>query len=209
MSSRPFIPVPNTIEAELTFAVGSVFMTNRFYYNNEYPLFVPGDDLLIASNLGTWCINHYLPVLADDVAFVKARARFKSTASDVWATIPYTSYYGSWGDVAMPANVTLRIRSAKQRYDSKQRPYLCVPAPPRDTVEENEFTLDYQLAVIDALSYAYEPRSVPGSEWAWVSFEKDNEWRSEGEVFLMGILEAVPVVSPRRRRLRNTTAYPA
>jgi len=205
---RPFIPVEDTLEAELTFRVSSTYMTNRLYFFRAFPTYAPGDDLLLASWLGTWVINFYLPALANDVLFIHSRARFCTSASDPWATIPYTGYFGTYPDVAMPANCTFRVRSRRQVYDSKQRPYICVPAPPRSAVVENEFTEDYWAIVRDALTEVYEPLSPFGAEWVWVSFQHNNAWRSAGRVRYWGILEPVYTVSPRRRRLRNTALYP-
>lgn len=183
-------------------------MTNRFFYRWVFPGFSPGDDLILASWLGTWCINYYLPVLGDDVLFIHARAKFMDSASDPWATIPYLGYFGSFGDVAMPANVTMRVRNKERVFGSRQYPYLCVPAPPRSEVVENTFTQAYQDAVVDALSNVYEPTTLLGSTWVWASFEAGGTWRAAAITRRVGVLQPIESVSPRRRRLKNTALYP-
>lgn len=204
MAPRPFIPVPDTIEAEVTFRLGTVYMTNRFYFYNAYPLFVPGDDLVIAADLATEAINNYLPALANNLLLIHTRARFLNTASDPWATIPLFGYFGTYPDEAMPANVCIRARGRKQTSATKQRPYFCIPAPPRAVIIENEVDPGYWDLVVPFFIALVDYVGPPGTDLVWVSFRENGAWRSEGFVRYWPILERKMYLGPRRRRLRNT-----
>ena len=208
-SPRPFIPVPDTIETEIVFSLGGLQMANRFFFKRDFPPYDPGDHLNLALWLGDWVINRYRNVLAQNVLFEHVRARFLNSPLDDWISVPFFGYFGLWPANAMPANVTFRLRGRRSVVGSKQRPYVCVPAPPLDTVVENTFTESYWLACLAQFNRLYEPLDPFGSQWSYVSFEKDNAWRAEGFVRGMPALEPVYTVSPRRRRLRNTALYPS
>lgn len=208
MAPRPFIPVPDTIEAEITFRLGTVYMSNRFYFSNYYPLFGPGDDLVVASSLATEAINTYLPCIASDVLLVHTRARFLNTASDPWVTVPLFGYFGTYPDVAMPANVCVRARGRRQTTTTKQRPYFCVPAPPRAAIVENEVVQAYADLVVEFYIGLVDRVGPDGTDFVWVSFETGGAWRSEGLTRYWPILERKMYLGPRRRRLRNIAAYP-
>lgn len=208
MAPRPFIPVADTIETQLTFQLGSVYMSNVFYHSNFASSPAPFDEVLMASAMGTWAINYYLPNLGSDLLFVHSRSRLITSSSDPWFTIPYTGYFGGAGDVSMPANVTYRIRGRKQISTKKQRPYICVVGVPRSAVVENEVDTTWASSVRGSLVEVYEPRGMLGYEWAWVSYQDNNSWRTEGLPRFWPSMELTRYVAPRRRRLRNINLLP-
>lgn len=208
MPTRPFIPVPKVIETEVTFRLGDLYMSNRFFFQREFFDWPPSAEVIVAGDVGTWAINRYLPCIASDVSLVHVRGRDIQTSEGPWVTIPYTGYAGSWPDVAMSANVCNQVRLRNSEPTQRQKPCVFVPAPPRNAIVENTFTDAYLSAVIDAFSYLFGAVSIGGVDWAWVSFRLNNAWRSEGLVRRVGLVLPNPTVSPRRRRLRNLELYP-
>lgn len=183
-------------------------MTNRTFWNSDFFPIPPGSEVNVASDVGNWVVNRYLPIIAQNVLLVHVRARDISTVMGAWFTIPYTGYFGGWPSDAMAANVTLQLRLRNAPPVQRQQPYLCLPAPPRDAVVENEFTSAYMAAVVDAWSYYFDCVFVSGLDWVWLSFRHDNAWRSVPETYYVGALQPNPVVAPRRRRLKNVNLYP-
>lgn len=208
MASRPFIPVPNVYEAELRFQLGSVVMVNRLVYEIDTLFTIPPTQLEFTGQLGTTVINKYLPAIAQNVLFNRVRTRTLTTSSDPWVTIDYTGYFGLWPSDALSANVTCYARMATGRRAGIKVGAICVPAPPRDAVVENEFTDAYLLQVRDAMGWLQEPLFTVGYELGWVSYRENGAWRSEGVFRQAGISSPNRIVAPRRRRLRNTNILP-
>lgn len=206
--SPPPMAVPDTIEAELLFYFGGFYMTNRFWYSTFNPPFTFGDDLLVAAGLGTWCINWYLPCLGSDVSLVRSRARDLSAGVGPWVDVPYFGYVGTYPDVAMSANVCIRVRDTKRVAASRQHAYTCVPGIPRAAIVENQITSAYQTLLRQAYQEVYEFSTLLGAERAVVSYREGNAWRSVGHVQFWGGLQVSLDVAPRRHRLKNTAFIP-
>lgn len=208
MAPRPFIPIPDTIEAEVVTRLGAVVMTNRYFFWREFGAWSFGDDLVVASDLATAAVNSFLPLLANDVALTGTRARFVTSASDPWRHVPLSGYFGAYGDVAMSANVCIRARGRRQVRTTRQRPYYCIPAPPRSVVTENEVDPAYRSLVV-SWQVALEDDVGPlGTRLVWVSFREAGAWRSEGLVRRWPSLDFKLYLGPRRRRLRNVDILP-
>jgi hypothetical protein len=183
-------------------------MANRFYFFNEFTAWGFGDDLIIASDLATVAVNWYLPLLANDVALVGTRARFVNSASDPWVSVPLTGYTGTYGDVGMSANVCIRARGRRQTRDTRQRPYYCIPAPPRSVVLENGVDPAYRSLVVGWQVGLEDDVGPLGTRLVWVSFRQAGSWRTEGLVRRWPSLDSKLFLGPRRRRLRNIEILP-
>jgi len=207
-SVRPFIPVPDCLEAELRFQLGSVVMTNRLVYAvNPFGHF-PASQLDFAGALGTSVINRYLPAVANNVLFTRVRTRTMSSSSDPWTTIDYTGYFGTWPSEALAANCTCFIRSRIGRQRGVKRGALCFPAPPRSAVVENRFTDEWIFYALDAVAFLISIPGTFGYELNYVSYRSGNAWRTEGVPIPWGVPNPDRTVAPRRRRLRNTNIFP-
>jgi len=208
MAPRPFIPVPDAIEGEVTFLLGGVYMTNRLFYYWPQDLWPSFPELTIADALGTWVINHYLPVIGNDVLFVHSRARKAQAASDPFTTIPYLGYFGTADTPAMSANVTVRLALSQPRRAGRRVGSIRAIGVPLSAVVENELTPAYRAGLIDAFAWAQEFPTAIGAELGWASYRAGGAWRSEGIIFLTGQLRASLTVGPQRKRLKNTALYP-
>jgi len=208
MASMPEIPVPDVDEVQLTFKLGLIYFTNRFFFAWDPSVRPLGSATILAGVIGTWAINDFLPLLGSDVQLVHTRGRERDLGEGPWVTIPYTDYTGGASDVAMPVQVCCLIRTSAIRIAGERRGKVFVSGVPRDSIVFNEFESVFLSDLRNAFELIIEPPTTSGCQWVTVSFRTNNSWRSVGVVLGTGVLEPRVLVSTRRRRFRNLVLQP-
>lgn len=192
---------------ELVFKMGSTFMCNRLFYHADFITFNPVDLPQVGSWSLFWVSTYYLDVISQEVTFEAVRVRNVDSTYGPWVVGSAGSTPGRAVDQTMSANIAMRVREKWAPGKPKRRGCFFTVGVPRFAVVENQFTDAYISGINDAWSNAFEIPLLPGYEWSWASFQHNYAWRSVAVTHTWGIMEFEKIVCPRRRRLRNTTAY--
>lgn len=201
---QPFIPVPYTVQSTVLFLFyGQPFSLN-FYYNTIDANWTPAMQLYLASTLGTYTINRYMPLMAQDVSLWKVICKDLSVESGYSITVPYSGYNGGIASEGHPVSVCYRMNTYPGRRVGIPNFYYPISGLAELGTVDNTILPEYadlwKSALIESQDMpipfeCYEVR---------ISYREGNVWRSEGQLWynVNAYVDHLEL-GQRRKRLKN------
>lgn len=196
-----FIPVANTVMAELRFTLDGQQVENTLYFQRASPWTAPLG-VLLGDHLLTWWEDNMSPALSDNIALDSVHVT-DLTAVDGFAvdSVPDGSIPGAIGGDALPNNcaVCISFRSASRGRSGRGRNYICGLA--RDSVVANTLTSGAGISFVAAYNALPAVAGASAATWVIVSRFLDGAPRAAGitRSITTVILLDLTIDSQRRR----------
>lgn len=198
------IPTPYCAKLEAVFQLGAIVWENRWYFDSVFEDWT-GPWLAELLSVGaTWVINEYLPLLSNEVQFIRAKASDQSATPIPPVQAPFIGYYGG---VPSPSSA-VSVSATVALYDVGPGPTgvgrTLISGVPLSVVEENTFNSDWCEAVRDAFIDLIDiPIFSHYSYFCFVSYRHNKAYRSEGVKHQIDHIAVRPWVNTRRLRSKN------
>lgn len=198
----PFIPVPNTVQAELRFLSAGQRFENILYFQPIEELNVP-QMLLLATSLAAWWSQTIASVINANVRLNEVYITDLTTASSPTLTyVPPTPLTGLNNSPVLPFNVapSVSFRTLGRGRSSRGRNYitgLC-----EDEVQENSVIQGVADTLVEGYNNLLDPANIAQSfEWGVVSRFTGKAPRAQGlfQPIVSAVMTDLFVDSQRRR----------
>ena len=146
----PFIPVANTVMAELLFSLDNENLENTLYFEKAGAWEVV-DIQALGTALNNWCVAQYLPPQVNSLAFRGTQLTDLTTESSAGLEMPQSPpEFGDQVTDAMPANVApcISFRTGSRGRSFRGRNYIA--GIPEGVVAGNRFSGDWAAAMTAA-----------------------------------------------------------
>jgi len=200
-----FIPVLDTVEAEMIMELFGQRIENTLYFHKDGG-FTPADMVNLGESLQVWWGAQYNSIVTEDLALVDVIVT--DLTSDTAPSIAVPAPPGTIGLVAPPTApgsvcATISFRTAGRGRSSRGRNYISGIA--EASIVGNDFTGTYAGFLVDVYDYLLVPANLPGDvEWVVVSRYHDNAPRLAGITQLItSVIVTDTAVDSQRRRLRG------
>lgn len=196
-----FIPVTNTVMAELRFTLDGQQVENTLYFQRASPWTAPLG-VLLGEHLLTWWTDFMADNLSDNIALDSVHVTDLTTV-DGFAVdaVPDGSIPGVIGGDALPNNcaICISFRSEARGRSGRGRNYICGLA--RDSVVANTLTTGAGIAFVAAYNALPDVAGDSAATWVIVSRFLDGVPRDFGltRSIITVILLDLTVDSQRRR----------
>lgn len=198
------IPTPYCARVEAVFQVGTAVWTNRWYFDSVY-LDWDGAMLAdIAGAVGTWVIFKYLPLLSNQVQFLRVTANDQAASPINPITIPYIGYTGGIDSPSSPVSVISVVALYDQTPGLKGIGRTLVSGLPISVISENALDPVWRDNMFEAFVYLIDlPHGLYTAYLSYVSYRFNGAYRAQGEKHNIDHIVVRPDVSTRRLRRLN------
>lgn len=202
VNAMAFIPVENTVEAEMLMTLYGQRIENTLYFHREDAWDIP-DMLLLAEALEAWWSDQIAPLITADVSLEDVIVTDLTSATTPSISLPVSpAIPGTAGGASDPGNVciTVSFRTAGRGRSSRGRNYISGLG--ESTVIGNTVSRAFADDCAAAYNNLLEPGTLPGdATWVVVSRFAAGAPRVEGtwNPIINAIVVDVDIDSQRRR----------
>lgn len=197
-----FVPVQNTVHAELVYSFEGSIMENNLYY--QFPMGVDEDQLMtVQDNLNTWWDENIQQYQVDDLSLINVRVTDLTTENGMsleGAVNPPAA--GASATDPLPANCALQVSFTTPYRGRSYRGRIYIPGLPEDRSSGSQWTAAFlalmATAIDNLLLVDFEPYTA---NLVVVSRYHDGAPRAQGLHTAVSGYKISPYIVSQKRRL--------
>lgn len=202
----PFVPFPDSAQAELVFSLGGKVVMNRLWFTLRTPPITQVALDALAIGLYSWHATDIMPHLSSDLTLLGVGAQDWNSFPPPFTSSQGTPIAGGNTSGSHSANVAIRVLFKGDNSQTFPSNSNFIPGIPLDAVNLNRYTTAIRNVIFDAYvrltDLTFHFGVHPGWRWNITSRQLNNAWRTTQDFARTDHIRfPSPYVSPRRRRL--------
>lgn len=177
---------------------------NRYFFTTDDTDWTLPDLALLGSAGATWVINHFLPKLSTEVAFIRTVATDLASPSAGQVVTPIFSFFGGVDSPARPVNVAAVVALYDLVSGVRRGGRALVGGIPDIAVSENSIVPVYQESLREGFVWLLDLFiGTVSIKWCFVSYRIDGAYRAAGVRHVVDKIVVRPSLHSRRMRTKN------